>query len=127
MPWMAGSRKPERLAAMILWLSLIAQESYLQRFGSISLSSPLVSVHVRIRLPCASFDHLVGTGKQRRRNIEAECPGGLEIDHKLELDWRLDGKLARFHALENAISIRRRTPVLVDEIRTIRDQATEFS
>src|SRR5207237_372163 len=45
----------------------------------------------------------------------------------LELDWRLDGKLARFRALENPITVRRRTPVLINDIGTIRDQTTALS
>ena len=45
------------------------------------------------------FDHLVGAAEQHWRNIEAKRLGGLEVDHQLELDWALDGKLARFRAL----------------------------
>jgi CRISPR/Cas system CSM-associated protein Csm3 (group 7 of RAMP superfamily) len=31
------------------------------------------------------FDHLVGTGEQRRRHREAECFGGREIEEKIEV------------------------------------------
>jgi hypothetical protein len=31
------------------------------------------------------LDHLVGGRKQRRRHGEAEHPGGLGVDHQLEL------------------------------------------
>jgi len=53
------------------------------------------------------LDHLIGGGEQRRRHLEAECLGGREIDHQLELDWGLNWKLAWFRALEDAITMPR--------------------
>jgi hypothetical protein len=36
-------------------------------------------------------------------HVEAECLGGLEVGHQLELDWGLDGKLVRLRTFEDAI------------------------
>jgi hypothetical protein len=52
------------------------------------------------------FDHLVGEGEQLVGHGKAERLCGLEVDHQLELDWGLDGKLARFRALKDAIGAR---------------------
>ena len=60
------------------------------------------------------FDHLVGALLEMQRHVEAERLGGLEVDHQLELDRGLDGKLARLRALEDAIDIGRRAPKIIE-------------
>src|SRR5713226_4559923 len=73
------------------------------------------------------FDHLVGALLKMQRHVEAELLGGLEIDHQLELDRGLNGKLARLRALEDAIGIGRRAPKIVGLVSSVGQQAAEFS
>src|SRR5215813_3359507 len=70
-----------------------------------------------------SLDHLVGEGEQLVGNLEAERPRGLQIDHQLIFRWRLHRQIGRPLALEDAIHIAGRTPALVDEIRSVGNQA----
>src|SRR5258706_4068255 len=49
-----------------------------------------------------SLDHLVGERAQLVGNGQAERLRSLEVDDQLELDWRLDGKLARLRVLKDA-------------------------
>src|SRR5215471_8169531 len=80
-------------------------------------------------MTCANtrlFDDLVGALLEKERHVKAERLGGLEIDHKLELDRSLDGKLTRRLALEDAIDIRGRLTKLIEPVTSIRQQATEF-
>ena len=58
--------------------------------------------------------------------VEAERLGGLEIDHQLELDRGLHGKLARLLALEDAVDIGRRAPKIIDQVNSVGQQAAEL-
>src|SRR5471030_2394853 len=70
----------------------------------------------------ALFDHLVGLRKQRWGDREAERLGGLEVDHQFVLGRHLHWKVGGLLALEDAIDVAGRTPVLVDKISAIGDQ-----
>src|SRR5262249_43467655 len=52
-----------------------------------------------------SFDHLVGAGQQRRRHLQPERLGRLEVDDKLELARVLHRKIGGLPTLEDAIDI----------------------
>src|SRR3954468_7730779 len=51
------------------------------------------------------FDDVVGALLELHRHVEAERLGGLHVDHQLEFDRRLDGKLARLLALQNLVHV----------------------
>src|SRR5262249_18088269 len=72
------------------------------------------------------FDHIVGALPQEQRHVETERLGGFQIDHQLELVRSLDGELARFCALEDAVTIGCCTLELGEWINAVGHQAAGF-
>jgi hypothetical protein len=59
----------------------------------------------------ASLDHLVGTGEQSWRQLEAKRPSRLEIDDELVFGRRLHRQIGRLFALEDTIHVAGRTSI----------------
>src|SRR5215472_13071663 len=70
-----------------------------------------------------SFDQVVGAGEQDFRQRQAKRLDGLEVDRKLELGRRLNRKLARIGAPEDATDVLRRAAEQVGDIDAIGHQA----
>jgi hypothetical protein len=69
------------------------------------------------------FDHLVGARDQRRRHVEAERPGGLEVDNQLELGRLHDRQFRRSRPFENSASTATGETPRVRDAGTVTDQA----
>jgi hypothetical protein len=63
-----------------------------------STAGSAMSVQCQNRKWQASFDHLVGAGEKRRRDLDTERFRGLEIDGKQEFGGLLNWKVGRFGA-----------------------------
>src|SRR6266576_4197363 len=53
----------------------------------------------------ASFNHLVGACEQRCRDVQAERPSSLGVDHQLELDRLHHRQVRRLSALEDSTGV----------------------
>src|SRR5215472_11736968 len=76
--------------------------------------------------PASLFDHLVGAGEQRRRNLKAERLGGCQIDDELELGRLHHRQIGWLGAFQNAAGIDANLAINVREIGAVAHQAADF-
>src|SRR6266851_5183486 len=67
--------------------------------------APSVRRPAKAATRAVSFDDLVGTGEDRRRDRKPERLRGLEIDDQLESGWLLHRQVCRFGAMEDPSDI----------------------
>ena len=60
------------------------------------------------------LDHLIRPLQERRWDRQAQGPGGLEVDHKVELSRLLDRQVTGLGALQNLVYEERPAPVHVE-------------
>src|SRR5262249_27558773 len=72
------------------------------------------------------FDHLVCEREQKRRNLEAERLGSLEVEVEKELRWSHDRQDCRICAIENQSGVDPGLSISVRDIGTVAHQAPSF-
>src|SRR5207244_1625377 len=71
-----------------------------------------------------SLDHLIRPLQERRRDRQAEHPGGLEVDHQTPVVDLLDREVSWLCPLEDPVDIARRAAKHVEEVWHIGEEAT---
>jgi hypothetical protein len=74
---------------------------------------------VKYRIAKGSLDHVIGAREQRRRHVEAERLGCLEIDDKFELGGKLDRQVAGRGTFEDFVDVDDSAPIGLSDIDPI--------
>src|SRR5215470_9915664 len=77
-------------------------------------------------LSCCSPNHLIRPVQHRLRNRETDLFRCFEIDHKLELRWLFDRKIAGLGAFKDLIYVRAEAPVHISNIRPVTHETSNF-
>src|SRR5262249_58861682 len=72
------------------------------------------------------LDHLVCDGEKPWREAEAECSGGVEVDHELELARLHDRQVGRLLALGNPAGVDATLPLGPGKTRSLTLQTAAF-
>ena len=72
---------------------------------TLSYSTPRETADLALAMKRArrSLDHLVSAGEDRRRDRQAECLGGLEVDDQFEPGRLLDRRLGGIGSFEDLV------------------------
>src|SRR5437667_9564866 len=98
---------------------LLPRNSIRKPFG---INGVLVS-WIRVRSAHGnSFDHFVSLAKQQRRNGDAECLSGFEVDEKLELCRLLHREFTRLSAFQYLINVSSRPATDRQTVHPIRQK-----
>jgi hypothetical protein len=69
--------------------------------------------------PSRLLDHLVGAGKDRLRDCQCDCLGGLQVGDQLKCGRVLDREIGRLGAVEDLSGVDADLSVYADEARSI--------
>src|SRR5215467_14173057 len=83
-------------------------------------------LQARRQIPAVSFDHLIGNRQQGRRQVQAECFGGLQVDDELEFSRLHNRKVGWLFALEDSAGILTNLTVRPRDVGAITSQPTSL-